>query len=159
MTTRHAALLAVAMLLAGCATTYHETGLTGGVSASQIAADTYRISARGNGYTDATTIQDYMLLKAAETTVAAGGTHFLVVSASDASRVSNGQTQGTLNTNVVGNTAYSTYTPGVSYTIVRPGEDAYIKVIKVKAGQQPPSGAFPANEIITYVGSRVVRPK
>lgn len=63
-----------ALALASCATKYQEMGFTGGVAAQQITSDTYRIVARGNGYTGNTAIQDYALLKAAETTIAAGGT-------------------------------------------------------------------------------------
>jgi hypothetical protein len=65
------------LLLAGCGTKYQEMGFTGGVAAEQITKDTYRIVARGNGNTRSTTIQDYALLKAAETTKAAGATHFV----------------------------------------------------------------------------------
>ena len=74
----------VAAALAGCATTYGEMSNTGGVAAAPITNDTYRISARGNGFTDATTIQDYVMLKAAETTLASGHTHFQVLSGKDA---------------------------------------------------------------------------
>ncbi|MBR1273387.1 CC0125/CC1285 family lipoprotein [Bradyrhizobium sp. AUGA SZCCT0283] len=66
----------LSLLLIGCGTKYQEMGFTGGVSAEQITKDTFRIVARGNGNTRSTTIQDYALLKAAETTKAAGATHF-----------------------------------------------------------------------------------
>ena len=58
-------------MLAGCSTPYQEMGFTGGVKSQQATADTYRIISRGNSYTSGTTIQDYTLLKAAETTRAA----------------------------------------------------------------------------------------
>ena len=54
--------LALCLLLAGCATKYQEMGFTGGVAAEQVTSDTYRIIARGNGYTGNTAIQDYALL-------------------------------------------------------------------------------------------------
>src|SRR6185503_20266800 len=76
-----ASILLMSITLTACSTRYQHMGFAGGVSAERMTADTFRIVARGNGYTDATTIQDYALLKAAETTVAAGGTHFVVVSA------------------------------------------------------------------------------
>src|SRR5262249_48645534 len=60
---------------------------------------------RGNAYTGKTTIQDYALLKAAETTKEAGGTHFVVISAADASKVMVGHTASTMNTSVIGQTA------------------------------------------------------
>ena len=83
-------------------------GFAGGVEAQQMTADTFRIVARGNGYTGNTTIQDYTMLKAAETTKQAGASHFLIVSASDASRAGHIVTPGQMQTSVVGNTAYST---------------------------------------------------
>jgi hypothetical protein len=147
----------LALQLAACATAYGPMGLTGGVEAQQIGADTYRIIARGNGYTDPETIQDYVLLKAAETTIAAGKAYFVVVSAGDTTRTEFGQTPGTIQTNVIGTTAFSTYNPGVAYSIVKPGQDAYIRILD--SSQVPPQGAFSAEEIMTYVGSRVQRKK
>src|SRR5262249_57668333 len=99
-------IVAVVLLLAlaGCATPYQNMGFMGGVEAQQMTADPYRIVARGNGYTGSTTIQDYTLLKAAETTRQAGGTHFSIISASDASRAGTIVTPGQAQTSVVGNT-------------------------------------------------------
>ena len=82
-------------LLCGCATKYQDMGFTGGVAAEQITADTWRIRARGNAYTNSSTVQDYVLLKAAETTQAAGGTYFQIVSAADASHASTFVNPGT----------------------------------------------------------------
>ena len=57
----------------------------GGVEAQQMTADTYRIVARGNGFTGSHAVQDFTILKAAETAKKAGATHFAIISASDAS--------------------------------------------------------------------------
>jgi hypothetical protein len=94
--------------LAGCATPYQSMGFMGGVEAHQMTKNTFRIVARGNGYTAGTTIQDYAILKAAETTRQAGGTHFAVISASDASSVGHVTTPGQARTSVIGSTAYTT---------------------------------------------------
>jgi hypothetical protein len=145
----------IASTLGGCATKYQEMGLSGGVTAEQMTADTFRIIAQGNAYTSSTTIQDYALLKAAETTKTMGGSHFVIISAQDATSVSVGQTPGTMQTNVVGSMAFSTYNPGTTYTIVKPGENAYVRVLRLRPGEQPPPGAFLADEIIRYVGARV----
>jgi hypothetical protein len=147
----------ITLVTAGCSTPYQEMSFKGGVAAQQISADTYRIISRGNGYTGKTAVQDYTLLKAAETTKAAGATHFIVVSSADASRRELGQTAGTLNTHVIGSTAYSTYNPGYIYEIAKPGEDTYIRVLTLHPGHTIP-GAYSADEIITFVGSRVRRP-
>lgn len=79
--------IAVFGLLAACQTSYQDMGFTGGVSAKPITSDTYRIVSRGNGFTEREVVQDYTLLKAAETTRDAGGTHFVIISASDATHV------------------------------------------------------------------------
>ena len=78
-------ILSALLWLMGCSTPYQEMGFSDGVAAQQVTSDTYRIVSRGNGYTGSTTIQDYTLLKAAETTKADGATHFIIVSGADAS--------------------------------------------------------------------------
>lgn len=147
----------VLAVLTGCATKYQSMGLTGGVEAQQITTDKYRIIARGNGYTSSTTIQDYVLLKAAETTKAAGATHFVPVSSQDATNVSFGQTAGTAQTTFVGRSAFTTFTPGATYSIVRPGQDTYIQVLRFKPNEPVPQGVFSADEIIRFIGTRVQR--
>ena len=147
-----------ATMLCACGTRYQDMGFSGGVEAQRITADTYRIVARGNAYTASTAIQDYALLKAAETTKEAGGSHFLIISAADSTKVEVGQTPSTLQTNVYGRTAVSTYSPGATYTMIKPGQDAYIRVLRLTPGQPAPSGAFFADEIIQHVGSRVKKP-
>jgi hypothetical protein len=144
--------------LAACSTPYQEMGFAGGVAAQQITANTYRIVSRGNGYTSATAIQDYTLLKAAETTRQAGGTYFLIISAADASSVGQITIPGTAQTHFVGNFAYTTYDPPTTHRYIRPGQDTYIRVLTVAPGQAPPPGAFSADEIIQFIGKRVPRP-
>jgi hypothetical protein len=143
--------------LAGCATKYQQMGFTGGVAAEQITADTWRVQARGNAYTNSSTVQDYVLLKAAETTQAAGGTYFQIVSAADASRASTFVTPGTSTTNFVGNTAFTTTSPGSVDTVIKPGQDVYVRVLK-SAPNAPTPSVYSAAEIIQFVGPRVQRP-
>lgn len=148
----------IAVALAGCQTPYQEPGFDGGVSAAPITNDTYRISARGNQFTEGTTIQDYALLKAAETTLNRGDNYFLILSGSDATQRTTGYVAGTSNTTIVGNTATTTYQPGYQYDIVKPGEDLIIQVVNVPPGSSPPPGAFPAQEVFDNINPRVVRP-
>lgn len=143
------------LICMGCSTPYQNMGFSGGVEAQQMTAHTFRIVARGNAYTSPTVIQDYVALKAAETTVQQGGTHFIVVSAADASRSDQIVTGGTAHTTFNGNFATTTYSPPERINIYKPGQDAYIRVVRVREGQQPPPGAVAASEIIQFVGSRV----
>lgn len=64
-------------------------------------------------------------------------------------------TPGSSTVNRIGNTAFITTTPGYSETVVKPGQDAYVRVVKLAAGQQPPPGAFNAAEIDRIVGARI----
>jgi hypothetical protein len=130
-------------------------GFTGGVAAEPVMTDVYRIVARGNGYTSADRIQDYTLLKAAETTLAAGGNYFAVVNQQNRTNVETGQTPGMVQTNVVGNTAFTTYTPGTTYNIVKPGEALMIRVLRLRPGEPPPPNSFPAQDIVNTIGPRV----
>ncbi|MDA9545853.1 hypothetical protein ACM43_15780 [Bradyrhizobium sp. CCBAU 45321] len=148
----------VCLAVGGCGTKYQDMGFTGGVAAQQMTADTWRIQARGNAYTNSATVQDYVLLKAAETTQAAGGTHFQIISAADASRTSTVVTPGTSNTTFVGNQAVTTTSPGSVDTVIRPGQDVYVRVLKLPPGPTP-QGVYSATEIVQFVGSRVERPK
>ena len=154
---RYLTTIALVVALGGCATKYQEMGFSGGVAAQQITADTWRIQSRGNAYTGAATVQDYVLLKAAETTQSAGGTHFQIVSAADASRASTIVTPGSSSTTFVGNQAFTSTLPSSVDTVIKPGQDVYIRVLKLPAGA-PTQGAFSAAEIIQFTGPRVQRP-
>ena len=148
--------LALASLsLVGCATKYQEMGLTGGVAAQQITADTWRILARGNAYTSGTRVQDFVLMKAAETTKAAGGTHFIIASSQDATRNRAIVTPPSASTTYGGGYAVTTFNPGVVYNIVKPGQTVYVRVLKIPPATPPPPGAISADEIIQYVGPRL----
>jgi len=105
--------------------------------------DVYRIQARGNAYTGSAAVQDFYLLKAAETTLAAGGSYFLIIGAENQTRVSTEQTPGYANTSMIGNTAITTYSPGSTYNMIKPGQDVMVKVLRIRAGETAPSRRVP----------------
>ena len=142
-------------ILCGCATKYQDMGFTGGVTAEPVMTDVYRIVARGNGYTSSDRIQDFVLLKASETTLAAGSAYFVILDQKDRTNVAVGQTPGMVQTNVVGNTAFTTYTPGSTYNVVRPGEALMIRVLRLNPGQAAPPGAWPAQDLANTIGPRL----
>jgi hypothetical protein len=144
------------VLLAGCGTKYQEMGLTGGVSAQQITADTYRIVAQGNGFTQGATIKDYVLLKAAETAQSVGATHFMIVGAENTTKAETTYVPGTTNTTISGRTATTTTTPGYVDTVIKPGQEVMVRVLKPAPGQSL-QGAFAAEEIIRFISPRVKR--
>ena len=150
--------LFVVAILSGCATKYQDMGFTGGVEAEPVMTDVYRIVARGNGYTSPDRVQDFALLKAAETTLASGGNYFVIVTEADRTKIASGQTPATAQTSVIGHTAFTTVTPGATYNIVKPGEALMIRVLRLRPGEAPPPGAFPAQDIVNTIGPRL-KPK
>jgi hypothetical protein len=130
-------------------------GFSGGVRADQLSATTYRIVSRGNGYTDATTIADFALRKAAETTLTSGNEWFIVMGRDDQTRsgqvVSTTPSYTTGNVSSYGNTAsWNSTTMGGQTSVtnyVKPGEDL---MIRVGSGTRPET-AFDARETLTYV--------
>lgn len=152
---RFALIICVGLAVGSCATKYGEMGFTGGVKTEQITGDIWRVVARGNGYTSSSRVQDFVLLKSAELTLAQGGTHFIIAGSQDQASVGVISSPGTATVNRIGNTAFVSTTPGYSETVIKPGQDAYVRVIKLGPGQQPPSGAFNASEIDRIVGARL----
>lgn len=148
--------ISLVAMLAACSTTYGKMGFDGGVAAAPVTSDTFRISARGNGFTDATTVQDYVLLKAAETAIGAGQTHFTIVNNRDATSTSYGQTSGSFSNWGGG---FVTYNPGMTYDIVKPGEDLMVRVWTPKKGEVLPPNTFNAQEVYANINPRVKRSK
>jgi hypothetical protein len=148
---------ALALVLGGCGTSYREMDAGRGVQALQMSADTWRIEARGNGYTNANIVKDWMLLKAAETAKRQGGSHFIIVEQADASNKSSTITPGARHSTLAGATRTSIYTPSAINRQMLPGQDAYIKVISVAPDQSAPADAKSADEIIKYIGGRIPR--
>jgi hypothetical protein len=72
-----------AVALSGCATKCQDMGWSSGVAAEPVMTDVFRIVSRANAYTGRDRVQDFTLLKAAETTIAAGGNYFLILNAAD----------------------------------------------------------------------------
>lgn len=131
------ALMLLSLLLAGCVTPYQETGFLGGVEAHKLGPGTYRILAKGNGYSTGALMHDYAMLKAAETTRDAGGTYFVIENREDTTAVS--------------------YVP-MQYGAVRvsaPGKQLDIRVYTVAPGKPPPPTAYSVDEIVKSVGARV----
>jgi hypothetical protein len=151
--------------LCGCATKYQDMGFTGGVAAEQMTADTWRIRTRGNAYTSGATVQDFVFLKAAETTQAAAGTHFQIISAGDASRPSTIVTPGTSTTTVVGRQAFTTSSPGSVDTVIKPGSRPRAQLRPLRSSSSPVLGSSenersnrPIYELLCVVPSSATTP-
>jgi hypothetical protein len=136
------AAILIPVTLSACATPY-----SGGVEAQMITNDTARISARGNRYTPNTSVVDFVLLKAAETSLAHGFTHFTILNAANASQIGTVTTPGYV-TNVYGNTIYN---PGTANTFIEPGQDLIVRFCKEEKEKCP---GLLANEIVQNLGPR-----
>lgn len=76
-----AVLSAIAVVtLAGCATSYQSSGITGGFRDQHIAEDVYRVTYGGNGFATRETVQTYWLYRASELTLEKGFDGFEVLS-------------------------------------------------------------------------------
>jgi hypothetical protein len=144
--------------LSACATPYKQMGLGGGVEEMQISEDTYRVRARGNGYTRPDRIEDFILLRSAEIAASKGYPYFAIISAADqttsssfvspgyaqtnttASATGTGIATGGGNSAIVTGTAIgsstssTTYTPPTLQTITRPGSQAVVKLLQSRDG-------------------------
>ena len=140
--------LSAGLALAGCAARNGNMEFSGGVAAEQMSADVFRIKSSGNVRTED------VLLIAAETTKGAGATHFKLISANDASPQVDFTTPGSVTPSVGGRPADSSNPSATTSATIKPGRDAYIRVLRLAPGQQPPGGAFAVDEIMQFVGRR-----
>lgn len=176
-------LLLVIILLTACSTPYQPRGLLGGFSEARLDETTYQVSFKGNGYTSAETVQQYVLYRAAELTTQAGFDHFVIVSGRDISRTFAHTTPGTATTSSTfsgnatmsgtatpsGNsfaisgsgavsgsgTSVTTYTPPRTTFVIKPGE-----IVTVRMGNGPkPSdpNAYEAASVLQYLGPSIKR--
>lgn len=169
----HIVCLVLALSLTACQTPYQGMGFGGGVSASVIDGTHARISAKGNGFTDSATIQEYALLKAAEVTTAANKHYFKIVNASDTTRhtsyttptQSYTTTTGTVNANTYGNNVYGSYQGNTSTTtyggqttnFVKPGTDVIIRMFFEGEVDAKQPGVFDAAAIMQNLGAKYIK--
>src|SRR3990167_11246849 len=127
-------------LLSSCATPYQAQGLMGGYKDMQLNKDTYFIAFRGNGWTRATTVQRYVLRRAAELTLNHGDQYFLVLDGGTNTKSEMMSTPTTIQSQSTGNfegTNYGGYnTSGFgsssTYTTINPGSEYNINKYQAK---------------------------
>ena len=141
--------IVVPALVGGCSQAIEGIGLTTGSitpsastvpagqsklgGAERVSGNLYRVLADDRKIADRIDRENYTLLKAAEATKAAGGTHFVLVSASDQSPI-----------------AVSTLGGGGQY-------GAYFRVLEVDPANGVPNSAMAADEIIHFFGKKFGR--
>jgi hypothetical protein len=122
--------VAITLLLAGCATPYQESGLLGGVSATRVSEDTFQVVSKGNGFVDPATLQTYALRRAAETTVLYGYDVFEFASVQDSSQ----------SWHSVGSAA------NVGY--IKPGQVILVRMFKGEKPSNASSMIFDARDVV-----------
>ena len=111
----------------------------GPAPAERISGNLFRVQADDRKIDDAVERENYTLLRAAETTKAHGGTHFVLVSAGDQASVG----MPSLKTIMSGN---------------REAEfGAYFRVLRIETDGTAPIGAMSASEIIHFFGPKFGR--
>ncbi len=143
----------VAIFIQGCATTYQRAGLTGGYSETQLDENVFKVSFRGNGYTERERVSDFTLLRSAELTLENGYKYFVIIDANSYTSNSTYTTPTTSHTtgsaNVYGNSVYgratTTTTGGQTYNISKPSSSNTIVCFKEK-----PDSGFSYNAEFIY---------
>jgi hypothetical protein len=125
-----------ACLLSGCATGYHESGIRGGYSETQLANDMFEVSFSGNGYTSDERASDLALLRCAEIATQHGCDYFIIVSLQNGDgHNADATSQSTTDTaTAVGSEQYGSATTigGRAYTIAKPSSRNTMIVMKAK---------------------------
>lgn len=154
-------ILMISLALASCATPYKPMGVMGGVDDMQISDATYRIRARGNGFTNPERVEDFVLLRASEIAIQRGYPYFIIMQSTDRTRTASATTPGSVETTgfaagnsfgstdcrpnclfpqhetdmsmggAVGDTK-TTYTPAQTHIITKPGAEVIIQLLKSK---------------------------
>ncbi len=131
-----AGIAGVALLLAGCATSYQSQGLTGGFSETRLGENMYRVTFNGNGFTNRTRSADFTLLRSAELTLQSGYRYFVIVDAHRDTKTSyySTPTYTNMNANDYGNNIYGTSTTygGHMGTIAKPSNSNTIVMYNKK---------------------------
>jgi hypothetical protein len=126
------ALIALGAALAGCAGMFTETPYADAVQVARLDGTTLRVTGEVNDVTSDARVQDYLLLRAAEETLAAGYGHFRVLERDE-----------------------KTYVPEETSTTYLPGSTLVVRMYK---GPMPPDATgniYDAAELVRFVGSRV----
>ena len=140
--------VALPVLLTGCATPYQPMGALGGYQEEQLAPDIYRVAFFGNGYTAPQTAAEYVIHRCAELTEQKRYGYFGILAVSDQSVTktfttpAHSYTTGTGYATAIGNTAFETYHGTTYYTPAQTIQFNFPRpVITIKMFNAWPKGA------------------
>ncbi len=160
MKTRLLSALLATFLFAGCSTSLYygpKTG-AGGWSVDRLAADSFRVNFQASSYATDNIVDDYALLKAAETTQEYGFRYFTVLSKQDISRTTEvDQWANSYDTGTYGPTGgmtASTQSYNQAASVYRPGSSLKIMCYRKPPAPNPPGEFYDAQEVITRLRAR-----
>jgi hypothetical protein len=102
-------IITLAVYVAGCATAYQKQGATGGYTSTQLDANVFQVTFKGNGFTAKDRASDFALLRSAELALENGYEYFIIIDAQQYSKNSTFTTPTTSTTNINANTYGSAY--------------------------------------------------
>lgn len=137
-----------ALIIQGCASPYQKHGIGGGYSETQLDENVFKVSFRGNGYTQRERVEDFTLLRSAELALEHGYQYFAVIDdnsyTSHSTYTTPTHSYTTGSAYVYGNSVYgsatTTTTGGQTYLISKPSSSNTIVCFKEK-----PQGVFVYN--------------
>jgi len=127
-------ILALTLGLASCINPYRPRVLLEGVEAHHVRRDIWRIIVRGNDFPWTPPLIDYVLVQTAQTTIAHGGTHFIVLSP-------------TVN--------MAQFEQGFSPVSLPQSDEMIIRIIVVRPSKRAPAGAFDAEGVLRSARARL----
>ena len=126
----------VTLLLSACATPYQKNSFTGGFSETQLDDNVFKVTFRGNAYTNRERAADFALLRSAELTLDHGYSYFAIVKSGQHTSNSTYTTPTTTysSASAYGNNAYGSSTTygGQTYLISKPNATNTIICFKEK---------------------------
>ena len=138
------AALVLGLALGGCSWGELSLGAPKAVLVEQVTADIFIIRSH------ATMTPQDVLLEAAHVTKGAGAKHFRLISAADVSRPLDVTSPNNSGSTLAARPGSAPYIPPTS--MIKPGQDAYFRILRLEPDQQAPGGSFDAEEIIDLVG-------
>jgi len=130
------------LMLAGCATPYKSNGLAGGYSDLQIAENMFKVSFRGNGFTNLQRARDFALLRGAELALGNNYKYFVIIE--EANEVENQAHRAPVEAHTRGHVydsgsfnATTRFTGGQTYNIATPSSTNTILCFKEKPENHP----------------------
>jgi hypothetical protein len=127
-------ILALTLGLASCINPYRPRVLLEGVEAHHVRRDIWRITVRGNDFPSTPPLIYYALVQTAQTTIAHGGTHFIVLSPT---------------------VAPSPFERGFGTVSMTQSDEMIIRIIVVGLGKRAPAGAFDAEQVLRFARARL----